>query len=110
MGFGANPQGGVNLRTPPTWDPERDAAYSFEQYCQNLMLWSFATDLHPPQILPAVILNLRGAAIFCAREMTPHEMENGGTIDGQHYDALPYLIAGLQARFAPLPNKALRRP
>ena len=38
MGFGANPQGGVNLRSPPVWDPEQDHRYSFEQYCQDLML------------------------------------------------------------------------
>ena len=99
------PQGGrahVNMRLPPRWEPAMETTLPFRTWMQDLMLWTICTDMSAPQQTAAIISQLGGAARDLARTLTPAEVYNGGTINGQHLDPVSFLLRGLSARFAPL--------
>ena len=80
--------------------------YSFRAYVTDLTLWVMLTDLQPHQQAAAVIMRLRGSARELGRTITADEIMNGGVINGQALGPVPYIIAGLQARFALLDEEA----
>ena len=97
-GGGGAPQqgqrgGGGNRRTPPAWSPERESSYSLQNYCQDLLAWSIlATDMDPAQQTSAIILQLGGAARELARNMTYHDITQGGMIGGNQRDPVTFLL------------------
>ena len=90
------------MRTPPRWQPENEATYPFETYCQDIILWSMVTDLQPYQQCAAIIQQLGGQARELARQMRPQELLHGGVINGVQVDPVTLLFHGLSARFAQL--------
>ena len=50
---------GVTSRIPPAWSPEMERSYSFQQYVQDLLIWSAATDIDQAGIAPTVALRLQ---------------------------------------------------
>ena len=66
------------------------------------MLWIRLTPYSPPQQCAAIIRRLTGAAREAARSISADEIENGGYLNGQYYDPVSYLLAGLELRFGNL--------
>ena len=105
---GAGAQMG-NLRLPPRWEPSLEGTTPFRTWVQDLMLWTIATDMTPPQQCAAIISQLGGAARDLARTLTPAEVYQGGIINGQHLDPVSFLLHGLHSRVAPLDDESRLR-
>ena len=91
-----------NYRIPPAWSPESEGHYPFRAYMTDISLWIMLTDIHPHQQCSAIILRLGGSAREFARTITPNEMINGGTRNGQLLDPVTYLLGALHARIMTL--------
>ena len=87
--------GGFNYRQPPYWAPEQNQSYSFRAYVTDLTLWCMFTELQPHQQAVAIITRLGGVAGEMARLLHPHEIANGGVINGQQLDLVTYLVSKL---------------
>ena len=64
------------------------------------------TELQPHQQAVAIITRLGGIAGETARLLHPHEIANGGVLNGQQLDPDNYLISNLATRFAPLEEES----
>ena len=56
------PGAGGQRMTPPSYNPEHESSFSFEQYCRQVQLWTMMSDLQPYQQCAALLQQLRGSA------------------------------------------------
>ena len=88
--------------TPPSYNPEHERSFSFEQYCRQVQLWTLMSDLQPYQQCAALLQQLRGSAAELGQAMQTHEMLHGGVVNGIHVDPVTLLFHALQQRYAPM--------
>ena len=104
-----------NIRTPPAWGPEVQAAYPFRHWVHDVMSWSIYTDLRDEQKGPAVELVLAGTARDLVREILLDHKSRGamGDLgDGQgprHFAGLELIVRLLNAHFAHMDDEEASR-
>ena len=70
---------------------------------QDLVVWGIlASELDSGQQCAAIIAKLQGGARVIARGLSMQEMTRGGVINGQHVNAVTFLLTQLAASYAPL--------
>ena len=95
------------IKIPPYRSPTNEKSYPFKKYLKDLQLWTMATDIQPPRVVPAIVMRLGGTA----RELFEDAGEMisiGGAFhppDGgapRHVDGAAYVVMALRARFGQL--------
>ena len=89
-------------RVPPGWDPADERTYSFRAWMTDIGLWSYVTDMTPPQQAAAIVLVLGGSAREHARALPPAQLLQGGIVNGQQVDPVTFLLASLRTRYGAL--------
>ena len=97
----------ANGKVPPSWCVESDSTYPLRHYCDDLRLWTCATDLAEERRAPAAVLRLTGSARAILREMPTDLLQNGQQYnDGQgnalRRTGIEVLIRTLEARYGAL--------
>ena len=93
-------------RVPPGWDPADERTYSFRAWITDIGLWTYVTDMSPPQQAAAIVLVLGGSAREYARTLPPAQLLQGGIINGQQVDPVSFLLASLRTRYGALEEES----
>eukprot|EP00971_Amphidinium_carterae_P326314 6457017-Amphidinium_carterae.1 len=97
----------ATAKVPPTWDPADatgvEHAYSLQEWEQDLLRWSAATEIPAERQAPLVSLALGGAARAVADEFPAAVLRNGGFVDigdgPRQYSGLELLVEALKRKF-----------
>ena len=97
----------ANGKVPPTWCVENDSTYPLRHYCEDLRLWTCATDLIDERRAPAAVLRLTGSARVILREMPTDLLQFGQQYNDAQGNVLQrsgieVLIRTLEARYGAL--------
>ena len=84
---------------PPPFNGD-NGNQSFRAWVTDLMHWTLGSERSPHQQVVAVIDQLGGTARELARTLQPHEILNGGYLNGQYHDPIAFLVHGLNPHFS----------
>jgi len=110
MPFGnpAMPHAFTSTKVPPSWSPEMQSHYSFQDWVDDVNIWKCATDVQWQQQGPMVALQLGGLAREIARQVPTIDLMNGFVQDiGDGQGAIwrsgvDLLLYGLSKKFGSL--------
>ena len=71
-----------------------------------MQIWTHLTDLNTQQQAAAICMALKGRAQRLIRQLSPQEIQHGGTIDGVQLDPVSYIFTVLAIQFTPLDDKS----
>eukprot|EP00974_Lingulodinium_polyedra_P027798 2685720-Lingulodinium_polyedra.AAC.1 len=67
---GGHGHGGASVATtrqPFSWGPNMESSYSFRHWARDIAMWCLSTGIVENKQVPAIVLQLRGAARDMAR-------------------------------------------
>jgi len=111
FGYPGNYGAGVHTATnkvPPSWAPEMQATYPFQDWVDDVKLWIGATEVNWQQQGPVVALQLGGLAREIARQVPQQDLTQGfvqdfGDGQGQvWHSGVELLLFGLARKFGAL--------
>ena len=86
---------------PPFYDPS-NARYNLRSWLIDLNLWVCQTTRPVHSQAAAILEQLGGTARIIGRQMSTHEIMNGGQINGMHVDPVSYIVLALHMQFGQL--------